>query len=199
MKLTLVDSQAYKGIFQVENDHNQVPSTEWKPCLLRIPWILALGGSFIGFLVAVVVLYNISCDEPLYESPFVYKASVPFLPGSVAGFAPVSIVTTLFAVCVGLWWDATQQSFSSLQPYIVMTPPSGTQMCRGASLSYNSTNWTSTAIRAIKNRHWLLSLIVFGQLLCHLRKFAYLQQALAVSSTSLRQLHMKFDTTPLMG
>jgi hypothetical protein len=108
-----------------------------------------------------VVLNDFSERSRLHQTFFVYQTNLAVFKESVTGISPVSIIPTLFAVGVGLWWSAMDKNFRRLQPFISMSK-SPTTFSHGASLSYQTSYWLWAAIRAARNKHWLLCLITIG-------------------------------------
>jgi hypothetical protein len=145
---------------------------DWKPTTLRNASILSLGVCLALFATAIAILYAYASDNQLWRETFIYEVDLELIQDSVARFTPFSIIPTLLAVIVAMWWDAIHHKFCQLQPFIAMTKPEGIKLDEGAGLHYNGTNWVKTAYRAAKNGHWLLWFAVMSNFLCQLRKWS---------------------------
>lgn len=151
--------------------HHTAQSENGTPGILRLPALVALISVLIAVVVGVCVLWHFAVSVGLYEEAFVYQVNMSFLSNSMSSVAPVSMIPTLIATIIGLWWGAIDDTFRRLQPYIAMSdgdPP----ISRGADLSYQSSFWLWACIKAAMNKHWLLSLLTLGSTLspvCKLR------------------------------
>lgn len=134
---------------------------EWpEPIAFRRWLLLELVTSLICIVSALVVLYFYASTGSLYQAAFVYRT--PWDNGSAPeAISPASIVTTLLAISVGLWWGSMDSTLRRLQPFLAMTngPRVGT---RGPTLSYESSYPIWTTIRAAKRSHWLLAIVCLG-------------------------------------
>ena len=133
----------------------------WKPFVLRRIYGLALIAFLLVLLVAIAVLYGLSNGPGLYEKAFVYQTQISLWRGSSTTIAPYSIVPTLVAVGVSLWWGSLDDSFRRLQPYISMAKRP-TANPAGASLSYGGSYLLWAVSKALTKRHWLLALVCTG-------------------------------------
>ncbi|KAF2195642.1 hypothetical protein K469DRAFT_744158 [Zopfia rhizophila CBS 207.26] len=102
-------------------------------------------------------------DYRLYQTASVYQASIPFFNTQISSVAPYSIVPTLRAVGLGLWWDTLDKSFRTVQPYLSMWKD---EASISHGLSYRSTYWAWAALKSASNKHWLLSFITIGSTPC---------------------------------
>jgi hypothetical protein len=142
---------------------------DWKPTTLRVSSLVSLLVYLILFAIAISVLYDYATGNQLYRRTFIYEVDVANVAGHIAQFTPFSIIPTFLAIVVTMWWDGITQKFCQLQPSIAMTKPEGTKWHDGPGLHYNGVNWTKSAYRAFTNRHWLLFLIVVGNILTQFR------------------------------
>ncbi|CZT43812.1 uncharacterized protein RSE6_03900 [Rhynchosporium secalis] len=149
--------------------------TRWEPLILSTWAIVGFIFVLTALLAAISFLYWYSRNHGLYQSGFVYEASWSI--GELGAIAPYSIIPTLIAVVVGLWWDAIDVSFRTAQPFVSMTkgPTIGRN---GSALSYQSSYLAWAGLRAIKRRHWLLAFVSTG---------AFLSQIFAISMSALWQ------------
>lgn len=142
---------------------------EWqKPVIFR-RWLL-LGFSFLLICIpsVLVVLHFHASDGGLHQAAFVYRT--PWEKnGAPEAISPASVITTLLAISVGLWWGSLDSTLRRLQPFLAMTngPKSGTN---GPGLSYQSSYPLWTVLRAAKRSHWLLTMVCFGTFMTQIRK-----------------------------
>lgn len=148
------------------NKTRKISSTTWKPRLLRSWSVFALLVVFILIAVAILVLQSFASKQMLYRSAFVYQLDLHVFN---ARFSPQSVIATLLAVGVSMWWDAIDKVLRTIQPFLSMSN-STVNVRHGAALSYQASYWFWASIRAAMNSHWLLSLVTFGTTLCQIRK-----------------------------
>ncbi|KAF3386640.1 hypothetical protein F1880_000487 [Penicillium rolfsii] len=144
--------------------HDITQSKNGTPGVLRLPALIALIVVLIAVVVGVCVLWHFAVSVGLYEKAFVYHVNISFLSNSISSMAPVSMIPTLIATIIGLWWGAIDDTFRRLQPFLAMAdgdPP----ISRGAGLSYQSSFWLWACFKAAMNRQWLLSLLTLGSTL----------------------------------
>lgn len=97
----------------------------------------------------------------LYQKLFIYETQISLFHRKLPAVAPISIIPTLFAVGINLWWGAMDGTFRRLQPYISMAN-APIEASNGAMLSYQGTYWMAAAVKAFNHKHFLLCLIAFG-------------------------------------
>ncbi|KAF2828273.1 hypothetical protein CC86DRAFT_405278 [Ophiobolus disseminans] len=157
----------------------------WKPTPLRL-WNISLIFVYIAaLLIAVSILYHFAVQNRLYKTAFVYEATVRWLQS--ATFAPYSIIPTLMAIGVGLWWDTIDKTLRRLQPFLSMSK-TPTPIDNGAGLSYQSSYVTWTASKALSRKHWLLAMITTGSIVCKI---------LVIAMSALFEREHGVLTTPL--
>ncbi|KAJ5137520.1 hypothetical protein N7526_003753 [Penicillium atrosanguineum] len=142
-------------------NHDSTQSENGTPKLLRLPALITLVVSLIAVVVGLAVLYHYAEGSDLYAKAFVYQFDFTFRGSSVSSIAPFSMIPTLIAVGLGLWWSAIDDNFRRLQPYLGMTthnPP----IRSGVNLSYQSSYWFWAAGKAAFHRHWLLFIVTLG-------------------------------------
>ncbi|KAF2137414.1 uncharacterized protein K452DRAFT_361940 [Aplosporella prunicola CBS 121167] len=148
-----------------------------KPAVPRLRTLACLNLYLAALLVALLVMYRFAQRSMLYGSAFLYRPSIQVHNTHVSVAAPFSVVSTLLAVGVGLWWGAIDTTFRRLQPYISITKaPKG--LSQGVGLSYQSSYWLWAATKSASNGHWLLFLITLG---------ASLSPCLTISMASIFQ------------
>jgi len=148
---------------------------DWRPRAIQFKTLFALGAFLAVILAALLVLEAFSARSRLYQEAFIYEADLSKYGLSISSFAPISIAPTVISIAITLWWDQLDMTFRLLQPYISMSR-SPTPVCSGAGLSYRSKTWIGAAIKAGRNRHWVLLTVAVGTTLC---------QVLTVSMSAL--------------
>jgi hypothetical protein len=161
----------------IELTYNSVKSltpkdfkAKWQPLAIRLRTLFALGIFLILVLAAVVTLYTLSTQSRLFQLAFIYEADVSKLGLSLSTFAPISIAPTLVSIIVGLCWDQLDMTLRILQPFISMAQRP-TTIARGAGLTYRSKTWIGAAIKAARNKHFILFMITVGSVLCQVRMY----------------------------
>jgi hypothetical protein len=124
--------------------------------ILRIRTLIGLAVYLMLIVSTISVLYSFAQRSDLHQALFTYRANLKVL-GSLGSFSPFAIIPTLFAVVV------------TLQPFLAMSHEPR-RISAGVGLSYTSSFWIWTSIKAAKNRHWLLSLVTLGTILVQARK-----------------------------
>jgi hypothetical protein len=149
--------------------------SNWRPRVIHVRMLLALGFTLTLVLVAVLVLNALSARSQLFQLAFIYEADVSKFGLSFSTFAPISIAPTVVSIVVGIWWDQLDVTWRILQPFISMSrgpvPISG-----GAGLTYRSKSWIGAALKSGRQKHWVLFLIAIGSVLA---------QVLTVSMSAL--------------
>ncbi|TGJ83738.1 hypothetical protein E0Z10_g5028 [Xylaria hypoxylon] len=146
-----------------------------KPTLFR-PWLLALLFVFLSLTLATIAkLYQLSEIRGLYETIFVYNIGVSIGGRNLGSVNPASLLTTLIAVVIGLWWGTFDTTLRKIQPYLALakSPAPG---YKGIAVSYKSSYLLWAAYRAAKRRHWVLLLVSMG---------AFLAQIFTIAMSSL--------------
>jgi hypothetical protein len=130
------------------------------PFSLKIGTLLGLLFYLAALLAALGVIHHFATKSSLQQALFTYRVNSE----AFGSFAPFSIIPTLLGIGVGLWWNALDKSFRTLQPYLAMSR-APVKMARGAGVSYQSSHCLLASGRAVKNKHWLLSLVTLGTFL----------------------------------
>jgi hypothetical protein len=128
--------------------------------------LLALLVAFVAVAVLLLVLQSFAARQMLYKSAFVYQVDLHVFK---AKFSPHSLLATLVAVGLSMWWDAIDKVLRILQPFLSMSKVT-TDVKLGAALSYQSSYWFQASVRAAFNKHWLLALVTLGTTLSQIRK-----------------------------
>ena len=134
---------------------------DWRPAILH-RWT---GLSLLAFLAclaaALIALFVISKSSGLHQSALLFQSTLTWDSQSVVGLAPYSIIPTVFAVAVKLWWGALEEAFKRLQPYVVMARRP-TKVSHGIALSYINSPMFWASGRAFRKGHLLLALVCLG-------------------------------------
>jgi len=148
---------------------------DWRPFTIgRLGGFLLLL-LFLSIFAAILVLFILSHTTGLYQSAFTYQTE--FSSSEIFTFAPYSIVPTLVAVAVVMWWESIDNTFCRLQPYVTMAQQV-VPISPALGMTYISTLSIGSMLRAMGNGHWLVALVSFG---------AVLGQVLTVSMSALWQ------------
>ena len=132
----------------------------WRPRAIQRRSGLALLVFLCALLATILSLWLSYGDSGLYGSTVLYRADFTIRDSTFA-VAPYSIVPTLLAVCLSLWWGSLEQTFRRIQPYVSMANRP-TSMRRGPLLSYVSSYLIWGAWKAASHRHWILALLCLG-------------------------------------
>ena len=89
--------------------------------------------------------------------------------GHAGSFSPLTLVTTVLAITVRLWWEAIDDTCRTLQPFLPMSYATRS-LSRGLNLSYTTSSWIWASSKASRKKDWLLSLVTFTTLLLQIRK-----------------------------
>ncbi|KAH4173706.1 hypothetical protein HBH64_109950 [Parastagonospora nodorum] len=175
------DNILLKGDGNTDPPQKVKPKRNWRPRVIHVRTLLALGLVLTLVMVAILILNAFSARSQLSQVAFIYEANVSKLGLSFSTFAPISIAPTVVSIVVGLWWDQLDSTWRILQPFISMSR--GPVPIRdGAGLTYRSKTWAGAAFKSGRQKHWVLLLIAIGSVLA---------QVLTVSMSALfeRQTH----------
>jgi len=131
-------------------------------------WLLiALLTLLLALVATLVVLFAMYRNSGIYQHFLVTTINIQFRNRAIEALAPYSIIPTLIAVSIKLWWESIDQTFRRLQPYVSMACRP-TRSSVGASLSYTTTPVGLVAGKAAKSQQWLLALVAVGALLAQI-------------------------------
>ena len=125
----------------------------------------------LGLLTGIVVLHEYARRSGLHQAFFTYRVNMKLL-GHVNTISPFPIIPTSLAIIVTLWWESVDTTCRTVQPYISMQH-NAKRPSQGIVLSYVSHFWLFTSFKALKNRHWLLSLITATTSMLQVRKYTF--------------------------
>ncbi|KAK6373895.1 hypothetical protein LTS17_007864 [Exophiala oligosperma] len=173
-------------ISTIENKVNKQEGTVDDPLAKRdehLPFPLRLyAGMLLLLLLALVfaaisTLFALAQTVGLYESAFTYQTDLVPSGSSLFTFAPYSIIPTLLAVIIGLWWDGLDDTFRRLQPFVTMSRKA-VAVSPIIGLSYLPTYSVVSVVKALRNKHEHVALVSTA---------AILVQVLTVSMSALWQ------------
>lgn len=132
-----------------------------RPILLR-GWMGPVLLVVLSILVAaLIVLFRMSqAQTGIHQSAFVYQLNLDVL-GATTTMAPYSIVPTLCAVGVKLWFESIGDIFKRLQPYITMAK-APSKLPNSVLAEYANTPTPFVSVKAVQHAHWLLFIIGLG-------------------------------------
>ncbi|CAD0085301.1 unnamed protein product [Aureobasidium mustum] len=155
-----------------------------RPAVLRSSMGLLLVTILVALLASLIVLYSMSRTGGIYQSAFVYQLNLP-----VGTFAPYSILTTLLAILVKLWFGAVSDTLKRLEPYVSATKEPIT-LSRSVLAEYVNTPIAIAMFKAVKHSHWTLALIGLG---------AFATEACKQNSTSSETALLILDVLVTVG
>lgn len=144
----------------------------------KLTWILSKVGLallivlLLMLMVAIGVLYHYAQLQQLHQKAFVYQTSIRIGERSYGSLAPYSVVPTLIAVGIGLWWGVIDTTFRRIQPFVSMAKRAVPQSS-GVALSYASSYLLWASVKALLRRHWLLAIVCSGTFLSQICTYIY--------------------------
>ncbi|KAI1149194.1 hypothetical protein F4825DRAFT_453736 [Nemania diffusa] len=128
-------------------------------------------------LAAIAYLYWYSDAFGLHQTAFVYAFDISVGGLDLGNVNPASLVTTIVAVSISLWWGSIETALRRIQPYLVLANrPITKSGSEGVSISYISSYLLWATWRAMKRSHWVLALVCTG---------AFLSEILTIAMSSL--------------
>ncbi|KAG9244511.1 hypothetical protein BJ878DRAFT_550247 [Calycina marina] len=151
---------------QAKSAYVKANSGNWQPKVLQLKLLGPLLHSTLAIIVVIATLFGIYMNSGISHSQLdaqgLYRGNE-----SLLDFAPYSIITTLAAVVLMLWWDEMDQKLRQLQPYISMAKKD-TLVSKGPKLSYMSMPLLWVSWKAARNRHFLLAIVGLGTFISYL-------------------------------
>jgi hypothetical protein len=148
---------------------------DWRPMVLHGWSGIAILLLLFTLIAGIAALFIESRRSALYQTAFVYQKSISLGNGITADLTPYSIIPTLIAVIVKLWWGDLEGTFKRLQPYVMMARQP-TKASRGLTLSYIDSVMLWASWKAVTKKHWLLVLISLGAFTTEICKFPFLEK-----------------------
>lgn len=146
--------------------------SDWRPQVLRGWLLITFLTIILGIVVTLATVYAKYRNTGLYQRFLVSSFDFDINNTSIQAFAPYSIIPTLVAVMVKLWWGSVDETFRRLQPYVSMAKEP-TPNDKGTMVSYLSSPLVWAAIKAGKHRHWLLAVVATGAFLTEICEYFY--------------------------
>ncbi|KAI5203569.1 hypothetical protein E4T39_04140 [Aureobasidium subglaciale] len=141
---------------------SETSTSDPRPMMIRI-WMASMLLTIFVVLVGVLIsLYILSREGRLHQTVLVKALNLHALKLSTT-LTPYSIIPTLIAVGLKLWFKAAAETFKRLHPFISMVK-SPAPVSASISAEYANTPITFVTIKAFKHSHWLLALIGVGAL-----------------------------------
>lgn len=123
-------------------------------------------------LIVIAYLYWYADAVGLYQTAFVYAFDISVGGLDLGDVNPASLLTTLVAVIIGLWWGSLDTALRRIQPYLILAKrPITKSRSQGVLISYVSSYLLLAAWRALKHTHWVLALVCTGAFLSEIRMF----------------------------
>ncbi|KAI9796263.1 MAG: hypothetical protein M1833_006432 [Piccolia ochrophora] len=143
---------------------------EWRPRVLR-RWTGTLLVLLLAALVAALAtLFSRSTNPGLYQKALTYQLDISMSSRYITSLAPYSIIPTLFAVAIKLWWGSLEEVYKRLQPYVAMTKRPSSVTKDLVTCYVNSPPIWATW-KALSRKHWLLAVICSGAFLTEICEF----------------------------
>lgn len=157
-------------------DDTSSQSKNGTPFLLRLPVLLVMITILALVITGVAVLFHYAEANRLYGKAFIYQFQMSLFGSSMSSsVAPFSMIPTIIATLLGLWWSAIDDNFRRLQPFLSMSDNNPTYK-KGVDLSYQTSYWMWAAGKAFSNKHWMLFLVTLGSTLSPICKFSLSHQ-----------------------
>lgn len=119
--------------------------------------------------VSTVAVASLVCSEPVMRALF-DELDQSSEDSTIRVLGPYSIIPTLLAVSIKIWWESIDQTFRRLQPYVSMAR-NPTESSRGPNLTYINSPSLWAAGEAVKYRHWLFTLVASGAVFAEICQF----------------------------
>lgn len=133
-----------------------------RPLVLRTWMGPLLFISLAALVGAIVALYVISRRGGLHQRALVHEFDFS-LADIAVGLAPYSIIPTLFAVGIKLWYGAIEENLRRLQPFLAMVSRPA-PVSRSLLVEYANAPLAFLSFKATKNAHYMLALVGLGAL-----------------------------------
>lgn len=160
-----------------QSAYQQANSKSWKPRVLKNWGLLLLLIYLIAILVTLALLFTSFGDSSIYYTSQIQMTD-PFADRfSILSMSPYSIISTLFAVIIRIWWSSLDQAFRRVQPYFSMAEKP-TRPSKGAGISYMGCTSLWVVAKAIWNHHALVAVVAVGAVLSEICKLPILSASL---------------------
>lgn len=147
---------------------------------LRLRNLVFLLSYVCALLVGIVALHVLAQRSSLHQSFFTYRARIKIF-GKPNMISPFSVVPTIFAVVITLWWESVDTTCRTVQPYVSIRHTAKTPLS-SVGLSYGSSFWIWASWKALRRRHWVLALVTTTTFLIQLREQQLVALLITVSA-----------------
>lgn len=137
--------------------------------MIRGRLLITLLALLLGLVTGLTAIFVIYRGRGIYQNLLTTTLDITFKNNTVEALAPYSIIPTLIAVGVKLWWESIDQVYRRLQPYISMARKP-TKASVGIYSSYSTAVVGWAAAKSIHHRQWLLALVTIGTLFVQICK-----------------------------
>lgn len=132
------------------------------PSILRVWMGVSLLATLVAVIAVLAVLYRLSQTVTLHQQALVYEAHLSV--ASVAtSLAPYSIVPTLLAVGIKLWYGAVEGTLKRLQPFSAMLDRPR-PLKDSIFVEYANSPLIFGSIKALRHSDWILAFACLGAL-----------------------------------
>lgn len=132
------------------------------PSILKAWMGLLLLATLVAVIATLAVLYRLSQTVKLHQQALVYEAHLSV--ASVAtSLAPYSIVPTLLAVGIKLWYGAVEGTLKRLQPFSAMLDRPR-PLKDSILVEYANSPLIFGSIKAVRHSDWILAFACLGAL-----------------------------------
>lgn len=142
--------------FPEGNPENSAPS------ILKIWMGMLLLATLVAVIAVLAVLYRLSQTVKLHQQALVYEAHLS-VASVAASLAPYSIVPTLLAVGIKLWYGAVESTLKRLQPFSAMLDRPR-PLKDSILVEYANSPLIFGSIKALRHSDWILAFACLGAL-----------------------------------
>lgn len=118
--------------------------------------------ALVALVGAIIALYVVSRRCGLHQQALVHEFDFSLADVAV-GLAPYSIIPTLFAVGIKLWYGAIEENMRRLQAFLAMAVRPA-PIWRSLLVEYANAPLAFMSSKAVKNSHYMLALVGLGAL-----------------------------------
>jgi len=108
-------------------------------------------------LTSIAVLYRFSSTSGIHQRFLTYQHHFSVFDAA-ATFTPYSILPTLLAVTIKLWFSAIGDALKRLQPYVSMLK-APTPLANSVLIEYANTPLALISSKAIRSSHLILAIV----------------------------------------
>lgn len=131
----------------------------------------------------MTIFSSFSQRDQLYQTFFVYQASLMVGSDHFGQISAITIITTFIGVLISLWWGSIETNMKKIQPFIMMSKAPAPLPVAVAS-PYQSSYSLWAALKAAHKGHWVLACLSFGSFLTQIREQTH-EVSIAILTDSL--------------